>query len=102
MTNHPDDAPPALQQITIHRTLTVAYSPLGVDRFVQEMNQAGLDLFGEGLDSMDGGDATGMAVKLHSYFQDNLGNYLWESEDEEFILTVTYEDDSFIWDPPHS
>jgi hypothetical protein len=98
--NGADPAPETLQQIQVTRVHTVAYVG-SIDDFVHYMNLAGEEHWGEGLDSLDGGDATGMALKLHSYFQDEMGFLLYQSADEKFTLTVTYEEQNFIWTPPH-
>lgn len=91
----------SVQKIEARRHLHIAYSPPEVDRYIEVVNKLSLRHLGTELDSLDAGDATGAlfpifereaeeGIFIHVESPGNL---------DPFILTVTYEDDLFEYDP---
>lgn len=90
-----------VQNIEARRHLHIAYSPPEVDRYIEVVNKLSLRYLGTELDSMDAGDATGALFPIFEREAEE-GIFIYvESprKPDSFILTVTYENDLFEYDP---
>lgn len=86
------------QKVLATRRFTVEFTKGKNDQFIEVMNAVHLANFGQGLDSLDLGDAMGAAMKM----TEEEGIWAYVSDDMEFSITAEYNDDLFIWEPPLS
>lgn len=83
------------QKVLAVRRFTIEFTLGMEDEFVATMNRVHLANFGEELDSLDLGDATGAAMRM---CEEN-GIWAYVSDDLTFSITAEYNDDLFRWEP---
>lgn len=90
-----------VQKIEARRHLHIGYSPPEVDRYIEVVNKLSLRYLGTELDSLDAGDATGALFPIFEREAEE-GIFIHvesPGKPDSFILTVTYKDDLFEYDP---
>lgn len=85
------------QIINITRKYTVTYEGGDVQDFIKAADDLSNALLYHGLDSYDAGDAVGAIIEIVSMPEFESG---WVHTEGELVISATYEDDFFIWEPP--
>ena len=85
-----------VQVVKVRREYSISYT-MSYPDFVELVNDLAETHLGEGLDTMDGGDAVGACIRLHDKLQDFMGVWLYRRAYGD--IAVTYQDDKFEWIP---
>jgi hypothetical protein len=96
------------QTVKVTRHYEIKYDGT-YDQYVEAGDRISKALGLGGLDSLDGGDATGAFITAYgreaAATPDFDGTYIGRFSDStgwDLLVTITAEDDLFVWDPPHS